>query len=114
MRREIETNCPYPHVEAWVKSHKRIFKPPKEAEETFVLELFKEEQNRGLVKRKNILKGLPVADPFIIASAKVNAGIVVTMEAHKVGGARIPTICRKLDVECIDLETFLEREGVEY
>jgi len=114
VRREIEANCPYAHIELWVKSHKKIFKPPKEAEETLVLELFRQEQNRNLVKRQNILKGLPVADPFIIAAAKVKGGIVVTMEAHKAGGARIPTICNELDVECIDLESFLEREEVEY
>ena len=88
--------------------------PPKEAEEGVVSELFKQEKYRGFVKRQNILKGLPVADPFIVAAGKITNGIVVTMETLKTGGARIPTICKELDVECIDLETFLEREGVKY
>jgi hypothetical protein len=37
---------------------------------------------------------------------------VVTMESRKVGGARIPTVCDEYGIECMDLEGFLEREGL--
>jgi hypothetical protein len=39
---------------------------------------------------------------------------VVTQESLKPGGARIPTVCVDLKVECIDLEKFLEREQLKY
>ncbi len=61
-----------------------------------------------------MLKGIPVADPFIIAAAKVHKGCVVTQESLKLGGARIPTVCADLKVECIDLEKFLEQEQLKY
>jgi len=67
----------------------------------------------GLVRRSHILKGLPVADPFIVAAAKVYNCLVVTQESFKKGGARIPTVCEKFEVEYINIEGFLELEDIE-
>ena len=60
------------------------------------------------------LKGRPVADPFVIATAKNSGGRVVTLESPTAGGARIPAACIDFGVECIDLEQFLEREGLRF
>jgi hypothetical protein len=98
----------------WVDQHRGIFLIPTNEECQIVSEIFKKNQYLGFVKRKNILKGMPVADPFIIAAAKVRGSCVVTQESNKSKGARIPTACRDFDVECIDLESFLEREELEY
>jgi Domain of unknown function (DUF4411) len=115
VRREIEINCPFDYIEAWVKKHHSIFLPPTDEEAQIVAEIFKKEQYRGLVRRQKMLKGLPVADPFIIAAAKANKeGCVVTQESLKPGGARIPTVCDDLKIDCIDLEKFLEQQELKY
>jgi hypothetical protein len=115
VRREIEINCPFDYIEVWVKKHHSIFLPPTDAEAQIVAEIFKKEQYRGLVRRQKMLKGLPVADPFIIAAAKANkGGCVVTQESLKPGGARIPTVCADLKIDCIDLEIFLEQQELKY
>jgi Domain of unknown function (DUF4411) len=114
VRREIERNCPSDCIVEWVKNHHKLFPPPNEEESKVVAEIFKKEQYRNLVRREKMLKGIPVADPFIIAAAKVHKGCVVTQESPKPGGARIPTVCADLKVECIDLEKFLEREQLKY
>lgn len=113
--RELENNCPFESVENWAKTHRGIFKPPSDQEMKFVAKLFEKKQYQGFVKRQNILKGRPVADPFVIAAAKVaKGGLVVTLESPTTGGARIPAACKDFGVECINLEQFLEREGLKF
>jgi hypothetical protein len=112
--RELETNCSYEHVLDWAKKYKKIFYIPTNAECKIVSEIFTKNQYLGFVKRKNLLKGMPVADPFIIAAAKVKGFCVVTQESNKSKGARIPTACRDFGIECIDLEGFLEHEKLKF
>jgi hypothetical protein len=112
--REIEGNCPFESIEGWAKTHRAIFKPPSEQEMQFVASLFQKKQYQGFVKRQNILKGLPVADPFVIAAGKISGGRVVTLESQTAEGARIPAACRDYGVKCIDLEQFLERESLKF
>ena len=114
VKREIETNCPFKYIGEWTQQHKSIFITPTEAELIIVKEILKSEQYRGLIKKQNILRGLPVADPFIVAAGKFYNAIVVTQESNISGGARIPTLCDKLDVVCINLEGFLEKEQLKY
>lgn len=114
VRREIETNCPFKYIAEWVQGHKHIFMTPTEAELNIVRDIFKSSQYRGLVKRQNIIKGLPVADPFIVAAGKFYGALVVTQESMLSGAARIPTLCKELGVRCIDLEGFLEDENLQY
>jgi len=113
VRRELETNCSSEHVLNWVEQYRHIFHIPTNEECQIVSEIFQKNQYLGFVKRNNILKGMPVADPFIIAAAKAKSFCVVTQESNKSKGARIPTACIDFDVECIDLEGFLERENLE-
>ena len=77
-----------------------------------VSQIFQRREYLGLVRRSQIIRGLPVADPFIIAAAKLNKGIVVTQESEKSSGARIPTVCKDFKVTCINIENFLEREDL--
>lgn len=112
VRKELENRCRFVHIEEWVHKHPEIFPLPTANECKIVADLFKKEQYRGFVKRDNLLKGTPVADPFIIASAKISNRCVVTQESDKVGGARIPTACKELGIECIDLEGFLEQQKI--
>ena len=112
VRREIEENCPSEDIGEWVHRNRHIFRKPNSEELRQVSDIFKHKQFLGFVTKKNILQGRPVADPFIVAAAKIHHGIVVTMEKFKSGGARIPTACETFGVRCIDLEEFLERENL--
>jgi hypothetical protein len=111
--REVKKNCPEQHIEKWVDSHKDLFAIPNEEEQKFILTLMNIEENRNLIKKNNILKGLPVADPFIISVAKIRNAIIVTQESNK-SGARIPNICKKYNIECITLREFFKRENINY
>lgn len=75
---------------SWIESHKQMFLPPTSAEAEFVGEIFAVEHFRALVGELQRLKGRPVADPFVIASARVRGGCVVTEEAQ-----------RRQDPECV-------------
>ncbi len=114
VRRELENHCSSEHILKWVDQYRHIFKIPTNVECQIVADIFSKNQYLGFVKRKNILKGMPVADPFIIAAAKAKDYYVVTQESNKSKGARIPTACIDFKVDCIDLEGFLEIEGLEY
>lgn len=115
VRRELETICSSEHVLDWVKQYRHIFHIATNEECKIVSQIFKKPQYIGLVRRQNILKGTPVADPFIIAAAKIRNFCVVTQESDKKAkGARIPNACKDFDVDCIDLEDFLEREKLKY
>lgn len=109
---EVIRNPPNDFIEEWVVANKHIFVTPVEEELAFVLELMKYEENRNFIKDNNITKGLPVADPFILAIAKLRNGIVVTMEARGRLGARIPNVCDKLEIECISWSEFLNKENI--
>jgi hypothetical protein len=113
VRREIEINCPFKHISEWVKNNGDIFMTPTEAELTIVRDIFKNAGYRGLVRKQNIIKGLPVADPFIVAAGKFYEACVVTQESLK-SGARIPYVCSEMDIQCKDLEGFLEQEELMY
>lgn len=114
VRRELENNCPFPHIEEWLANNLHVFKKPDAVEMDVVAQIFKIPIFLGLIRRKNILKGLPVADPFVVASAKVHKGTVVTREVLKDNAARIPTVCRHFDVKCMTVEQFLEKEDLKF
>ena len=114
VRKEIEYNCPFEHIESWVSINRRIFRKPDSRELEVVAQIFQRKQFLGLVRRNHILKGLPVADPFIVAAAKTHKGTVVTQESFKSGGARIPTVCKEFDIAFINVEEFLEKEKLQY
>jgi hypothetical protein len=64
-----------------------------------------------VIDRKKILKGGFVADPFVIAKARVERRAVVTMERLKANAARIPNICEHFEIGCLSLERFMEEEN---
>lgn len=95
----------------WVRDHGEIFSTPASDELNFVEKIFKITKFRELVKRKDQLKGNPVADPFVIAKAQaLEEGCVVTQEVYKLNAAKIPNVCRRFDIPCMDLESFMENE----
>ena len=104
VRRELEIYTPYPHISTWVKNHRAIFSPPKPMEMQFVRNIFSVRHFQGLVSQKSVLRGLPCADPFIIATAKVINGCVVTEEKWKENAAKIPNVCQHFEIDCTNLQ----------
>lgn len=98
----------------WVKSHRNSFRKPSNDELNFIVEVFKITHFQMLIRKKERLQGKPVADPFVIARAKVCEGCVVTQEKFKKNAARIPNVCDHFNISCIDLEGFMEKESWEF
>ncbi|MDP1854121.1 MAG: DUF4411 family protein [Candidatus Omnitrophota bacterium] len=63
-----------------------------------------------LVSDRNINNGSPVADCHVLALAKVVEGTVVTTERFKPNSQKIPNICDKLGIGCLDLHKFFAQE----
>lgn len=111
VRRELELQAHHSHIFDWAKDHVAIFSPPEPVEMLFVNKIFSVRHFQELVNRKNVLKGRPCADPFIIARAKVIYGCVVTEETWKENAPKIPNVCEYFEVDCTNLQGFMEREG---
>jgi hypothetical protein len=94
---------------AWIESHKQMFLQPTAAEAAFVAQIFAVPHFRSLVGEMQRLKGRPVADPFVIASARVRGGCVVTEEANRPNAARIPNVCEHFGVHWTNVEGFLNQ-----
>ena len=103
------------HVQDWVDNYKHIFKIPTSDETHFVYEMFKVTPHfKSLIGNKQTLNGRPVADPFVIASAKIHNAAVVTEEKFKPHAAKIPNVCLKYGIDCISIEEMLRKEKWEF
>ncbi len=112
--REITRKNARPHLDNWVKKNKKIFRTPTEEEALFVARIFQHEHFMQTVKKRQLLQGTPVADPFIVAAAKALNGCVVTEEVYKPNSAKLPNICEKFEVPYINLDQFLGEEGFRF
>ena len=91
----------------WYDDNKDIFIKASAEEMAIVSDIMRHREYRHLIKRKNWLGGLPVADPFLIALAKSSKGCVVTQETES-SGVKIPKICKELGVSCTNIRGLLE------
>ena len=98
----------------WVKNHRKIFLKPTSDELEFVKEIFNIPHFQKLIKKRELLEGKPVADPFVIAKAKALGAFVVTQEDDKKNAAKIPNVCRHFGIPCLNLEGFMEKENWEF
>lgn len=114
VRRELEAQNASEHLGVWIEEHQSIFYTPSEEEMHLVAAIFAVEHFRQLIGEKQRLRGLPVADPFIVARARVTGSCVVTEEALKPNAAKVPNVCEHFQVECINVQGFLNREGWRY
>ncbi len=109
--KEMERGNADQYTNEWFKGHKEIFTTPTTAELLFVAEIFKISHFQMLIGEQQRLKGTPVADPFVIACAKIKSGTVVTEEQFKPNAAKIPNVCTHFNIPCINLETFMQQRG---
>ncbi len=98
----------------WTQENKAIFYEPTPEEAIFLLEIFKVEHFQQSLEKQKMLKGGAFADPFVIAKAKINNGIVVTQEQMKPNGSKIPNICAHFKVKCLNFEIFMEEQNWVY
>ena len=108
---EIERQNVSADVLSWAKQNKQIFTTPSAAELQFVAQIFQIKHFQSLIGEQQRLKGTPVADPFVIACAKIKGGTVVTEEQLKPQAAKIPNVCAHFNVPCIDLEKFMQQQA---
>ncbi len=95
----------------WVKDHRELFLTPTYDELSFVTKIFKVNHFQALVRQKTITLGKPVADPFVIAKAQaLEEGCVVTQEVKKPHAAKIPNVCERFGIPCMNLEAFMKNE----
>lgn len=105
-RRELS-----PTLDTWIAARAGMFPPPDADEMRFVAAIFGVAHFQALIGLQQRLKGLPVADPFVIASAKVRGGCVVTEEKLKPNAAKIPNVCEHFGVRWTSLEGFMHQQG---
>lgn len=68
-------------------------------------------KHKKIIRLTNFSGGTPVADPFIIAKAKVYNLVVVTQEVFRENAHKIPNICIEHNVKYMTLEEFMLNEG---
>lgn len=98
-------------VQQWVDRYKHLFAKPSNSELRVVQQILSVPHFQTIIGTKAVLRGTPVADPFVVAAAEVKGGTVITQEKHKPTAAKIPNVCRHFNVPCMDLEEFMTRQG---
>jgi hypothetical protein len=111
VRNELDNQPIKPHLRDWVNNNRSIFLLPEPRETEFVRKIFSVSHFRQIVAKKNRLRGWPLADPFVVASAYYRRGCVVTEEAYKPNAAKIPNICEHYEIDCLCLEDLMKKEG---
>jgi hypothetical protein len=111
VRRELDVRAAKPHLQEWVQDNSHIFVVPTEEEGRFVAQIFGIAHFQQLIGKRQRLQGIPVADPFVIAAARVRGGCVVTEETFKKDAAKIPNVCLHFGVTYKNLEEFMKAEG---
>ena len=86
----------------WAKQHKQAFLPLKKDNQNKTREILEKYPSRIKMRSKKNSNG----DPFLIATAIVVGGVVVTNEGTKHNG--IPEVCQGLGVEYINLSQYLD------
>lgn len=95
-------------LKAWAKQHKECFLPltrDVQAKTTEVLSQFP-----TLIKIRST--GNSNADPFLIATAALQGGTIVTNEKlgdSKTKDYKIPNVCQALNIPYMNLHTFLDQ-----
>ena len=98
-------------LEDWAKVNPKFFHDPTPEELQFITEIYSVPHFFNSISQKQLLKGDPFADPFIIAKAYVMNGTVVTQEKRVPNAAKIPNICSHFKIPCINLQEFLKENN---
>lgn len=105
--REIE-NYNDEFVAEWARKNKKYFLKPSLEEQELSKEILAKFPN--LIKEDSILLGKPLADPFVIAQAKIHGCTLVHQEKFKPNAHKIPNVCEHFKVNEISLFDFFRKE----
>lgn len=109
--RELEAGTEEDALTRWLKTNKALFQRPSLDDQRAVAQILAVKSFQQLIGQKALLKGSPVADPFVIAAAMTRRGTVVTEERKKPNATKIPNVCEYFKVPCLDLKGFFESQG---
>jgi len=113
-RKEIDSYGKNDYIKQWVNDHLEIFLPATSQETEFLAKIFSVPHFGQLISEKAILQGKTVADPFLIAAAKVKNCTLITEELWKENAAKIPNVCEHFGIPYITLEELMEKEGLRF
>lgn len=94
----------------WAENNRGIFLRPTQQEALFISKIFSVQKFQELVTVKARGRATPVADPFIIACAKIKNGCVITEEAFKPNSGKIPNVCEHFGIDCTNIEGLMKKE----
>ncbi len=92
----------------WVKTSE-LFREPDESVQTFLRKIM--EKYSRLVDN---VKGRSMADPWVIAHAQSEGATVVTTEQKAPKKIKIPDVCEKENIPCIDIHDFVKELKIEF
>jgi Domain of unknown function (DUF4411) len=103
----VELSSKDDDIHKWAKSRGGIFRELDGDIQYSAIEILTSHPNLLDLKNKK-----SSADPFLIAVARANGGIVVTEEVYSGGPDRpkIPDVCKHYNIDCINLLTMLRNE----
>ncbi|TVQ25647.1 MAG: DUF4411 family protein [Leptolyngbya sp. DLM2.Bin15] len=111
VKRELDHRDRTDFLQAWFKQNKAIFATPSPEELMVVQQILAIPRFQPLIGTQATLRGTPVADPFIVAAAKIKDGVVITEERLKPNAAKIPNVCEHFKVPCTNLEGFMSQQN---
>lgn len=95
-----------PEAVSWAKDNAKLFLPLDRDGAVALQKIYSYPEYR--LTEKDIAKQKTNADAFLVAMAVSIHGCVVTNEsANKLNSTRIPNICNRFNVSCINLHDFL-------
>ena len=92
----------------WLKEHKEFFVPLTKEIQEQVFDVLKKYPTLIKMKSSSNSNG----DPFLVATAIVNNGCIVTNERsgdEKTGDFHIPNVCKGFDIPFMDLHSFIDK-----
>ena len=98
-------------LKKWIKKWKKYFVVATDtASVNAAIPIINEEYDSGFFDAKKLAEGKEEADPYLIGYCKVHNCVLITNES-KVRPNKIPNVCSKNGVKCINITEFLaERE----
>ena len=106
VRNEVRKINRKDELEDWAKDNPGFFHDPTPEELSFITKIYSVPHFYNSISQKQLLKGDPFADPYIIAKAHIMHGTVVTQEKRAPNAAKIPNICSHFQIPCINLQDF--------
>jgi hypothetical protein len=111
VRLEMERKFDNSVLDLLITHNADFFENPTQDELNFIPEIYAIPHFQQNLDQKTLLSGVPHADPFIIAKARVRKATVVSEEKNRENAAKIPNICEEFNIPCIDLQGFLMQEN---